>query len=120
MFRAERAAALQERSAPVTDDGELPAVADEPSQEDFEAVDEDEPQGGVKVVLLRVVKVVAVLLVIVALILYFAVPFSVVAFHYWRRPEPRVRTIPLAPEHRSSHKVVVSQAASCGVLPVIE
>jgi hypothetical protein len=107
----ERAVALQERSVTPTAEDELPTVADEPSQEDFDAADEEEPQDGAKAVLFKVLKVVAVLLVVVAVLLYLVVPLSVVTFH-WRRPEPGVRTIPLAPEHKSRPKVSVSRGAS--------
>jgi hypothetical protein len=108
-FHAESACALRERFAPVTDESELSTVADEPSQEDFDAADEEEPQVGARDVLVRVLKIVGVLLVIVALLLYFVVPVSSVSFH-WRRLGPVMRTIPLAPERRSSPKVSVSEA----------
>jgi hypothetical protein len=95
----------------VADESELPAVADEPSQEDFDAADEEAPQVGTREVLVRVLKVVGVLLVILALLLYFVVPVSSVSFP-WRRLGPGMRTIPLAPERRSSPKVSVSKATS--------
>jgi hypothetical protein len=109
MFLAESAVALRERFAPVTDESELRTVADEPSQEDFDAADEEEPQAGTREVLVKVLKVVGVLLVILALLLYFVVPVSSVSFH-WRRLGPELRTIPLAPERRSSPKMSVSKA----------
>ena len=89
----------------MTDESDLWTVVDEPSMEDFEAAEEDEPQVGA-----RVLRVVGVLLVILALLLYFVAPFynffSSVPYH-WLRPSTGTHAIPLAPEHKSSPKTSV-------------
>jgi hypothetical protein len=90
----------------VTDEREPLTVADEPSLEDFEAAEQEEPQVGAKAGLVRALRVAGVLLVVLALVLYyFVVPFSNVfssVASHWRRPASGTRTIPLAPARRSS------------------
>jgi hypothetical protein len=91
----------------VTDESDLWTVVDEPSMEDFDAAEEEEPQAGARVVLIRILRVVGVLLVVLALVLYIVVPFysSFWSVPYqWLRPNTGTHTIPLAPEHRSSPK----------------
>jgi len=89
----------------VTDESDLGTARDEPSLDDFEAAEEDEPEAGARGAVHRILRLLGVLLVIVALLVYFAtVPlhyvFSSVPFH-WRPSGGGTRTIPLAPEHRS-------------------
>lgn len=69
----------------MTDASDLWTVADEPSMEDFEAAEEEEPQVGA-----RILRVVGVLLVILALLLYFVAPFYNF-FSSLRRGWPRAR-----------------------------
>ncbi len=91
----------------MTDASGLRTVVDEPSMEDFEAAEEEQPQVGARVVLIRILRVVGVLLVILALLLYFVAPFynSFWSVRYqWLRPNTGTHTIPLAPEHKSNPK----------------
>ncbi len=76
-------------------------LSDEPSMEDFEAAEDEQPPVGARVALVRTLKTVGVLLVIVALLLYFVVPFNNALSDVLRRvriPSIRLHTIPLAPE----------------------
>jgi hypothetical protein len=100
----------RDRVAPVSDERELPTVVDEPSVEDFESAEDEQPPAGARVVLARVLRVVGVLLVVVALILYLVVPFNSGLSRAVRRlrlPDIRLRTIPLAPEQENAPKLPV-------------
>ena len=86
----------------MTDDGDAWADEDEPSLEDFEAADQD--GDGARPVTVRVLRAVVVMLVIVAMLLYFAGPFYNVfdsAPFRWLRPSTGTHPIPLAPEHEN-------------------
>ena len=78
--------------------------ADEPAPADFEAAEDEHPEAGLKAAVVKALKVVTALLIIAALLFYFVAPFnnifSGVPFH-WRPPVMRLRTIPLAPQHRT-------------------
>lgn len=93
----------REWSALVTDEVDLRADADEPSMEDFEAAEQEELPTGPWVVLRRILRIVGVLLVIAALLVYFVVPYQNVfsAWRHWRLPSIPLHTIPLAPEPKS-------------------
>lgn len=94
----------------VTDASGLWTVLDEPSLEDFEAAENEEVHAGTRGVLVRILRVVVVLLVISALLLYFVVPFGNVfnsTTYRWLRPNAGTHTIPLAPEQPSSPKLPV-------------
>ena len=92
----------------VTDERDVEADTDEPSLEDFEAAEQEEPQAGARVVLFRILRTVGVLLVVLALVVYFAVPvssFFIHVTHDWRRPSTGIHKIPVAPEPTSSPKI---------------
>lgn len=77
-------------------------MEDEPSPEDFEAADQD--GYGAKPVSVRVLRAVVVMLVIVAMLLYFVGPFYNVfdsAPFRWLRPSTGTHPIPLAPEEEN-------------------
>ena len=97
-----------ENGASVTDESEQPTFEDEPSVEDFEAAEQEPPPAGLKVAVVRILRLVGVLLVIVALLLYFVVPFNTAfrsVLHRLRLPGGWMRTIPLAPEPPSHPKL---------------
>jgi hypothetical protein len=94
----------------VTDDHDLGTTVEEPSAEDFEAAAEEEPQVGARVVLVRILKSVGVLFVILALLLYFVIPFYSTFRRVqddWRRPNTEIRQIPVAPEPTSTPRLRV-------------
>lgn len=75
----------------------------EPPPEDFFLDEEEEPPASPRATVLRMLRVAGVLLLVLALLLYFVVPFRVAvveAWHHWR--PPLMRTIPLAPEPTST------------------
>jgi hypothetical protein len=89
----------------VSDDDDFGTTVEEPSAEDFEAAAEERPQNGKRSVLVRILRAAGVLFVVVALLLYFVVPFydTFKGVPYdWRRPLPDVRQIPVAPEPTST------------------
>ena len=92
----------------VTDEGGPWIVFDEPSAQDFEAGAQDEPKAGARVVFVRILKAFGVLLVIVALLVYFIAPFNnylrSVPFH-WFHPDSGTRPIPLAPQPQHTPKL---------------
>jgi hypothetical protein len=84
--------------------------ADEPSLEDFAAAEQEEPQAGARVVRFRFLRRVGVLFVVLALIVYFAVPVTYIFTHGsfgWRRPGTGIHSLPTAPEPTSSPKISV-------------
>lgn len=89
----------------MSDDHDLGRTAEEPSAEDFEAAAEERPRAGVGSVLVRILKSVGVLFVVLALLVYFAIPYYN-AFEGVPRgrpgPHPGTRPIPLAPEPTST------------------
>jgi hypothetical protein len=94
----------------MADEDDLGTDADEPSPEDFAAAEQEEPQAGARVVRFRFLRLVGVLLVVLALVLYFAVPVSHVFPHVsfgWRRPNTGIHSLPTAPEPTSSPKISV-------------
>ena len=83
-------------------------VLEEPSWEDFDAAEEEEPKARARAVLVRILRIVGVLLVIVALLLYFIAPFNNIfgsAPIRWFRPDTGTRPIPLAPAPKTSPKL---------------
>lgn len=79
--------------------------AEEPSAEDFEAAAEEQPQAGVRPVLVRVLKTIAVLFVVLALLLYLVGPFYDAVKGVPQGgagPRPSPRPIPTAPEPTST------------------
>ena len=100
----------RERLALVTDDHDVGTTVEEPSEEDFEAAAEEEPPVGAAVVLVRILKAVGVLFVILALLLYFVIPFYGTftrAHNEGRTPSPEIRQIPVAPEPTSTPRIRV-------------
>jgi hypothetical protein len=94
----------------VTDGSDLGADADEPSLEDFAAAEQEEPRAGARVALRRTLMAVGVLFVVLALVLYFAVPVTYIFGHVsriWRRPSIGIHRLPIAPEPMSSPKISV-------------
>jgi hypothetical protein len=94
----------------VTDESDLGTPVDEPSLEDFEEAEHEEPQAGARVVLFRILRTVGVVLVVLALVVYFAVPvssFFVHVTHDWQRPSTGIHAIPVAPEPTSSPETSV-------------
>jgi hypothetical protein len=99
---------LRERFDLVIDESGHWTVLVEPPPEDFEAAEEDAPRAGAWVVAVRILRLVAVLIVIVALLTYFAVPFNNIFSsvpYRLRHPDSGTRTIPLAPEPPASPKI---------------
>lgn len=83
---------------------------DEPSLEEFEAAEREEPQAGARIVLFRILRTVGVLFVVLALVVYFAVPvrsFFIRVTHEWRRPRTGIQKLPVAPEPTSSPETSV-------------
>jgi hypothetical protein len=94
----------------VTGEGDLWTDANEPSPDDFEAADEARPPVGPRAVLFGALRAAGLLLVIVALLLYFVVPFrSVVSsvVYRLRLPSPKIHTLPLAPQREAAPKLPV-------------
>lgn len=92
----------------VTDEQGLWTVLVEPSAADFDEPEEDELQPAARRVLLRILRVGLVLLLVVALLLYFVVPLGNIFTsvpEYLQRLRTGTHTIPLAPQHRSSPKL---------------
>ena len=91
----------------MTDDRAQWVTDYEPCVEDFDAADEVQPKVGAKTTVFRILRLVASLLVILALLFYFVVPFNNIfgsmPFH-WRGPGTGLRAIPLAPQRKSSPK----------------
>jgi hypothetical protein len=91
----------------MSDENDLWMVGDEPSLEDFEAAEEEESRAGTRPVLVRILRVVGVVLVIVALLFYFVVPFRNVLRRVpirWRLPGTGTQPIPIAPQHEDNPK----------------
>jgi hypothetical protein len=89
----------------VTGEDELWTGPDDPPIEDFAADEEDEPQAGTRSVFVGTVRLVLVLLIVLALLVYFVVPFNslfTAVPRNWRLPGTGTRTIPLAPEHKGN------------------
>jgi hypothetical protein len=88
----------------VTDDNDLWTTEDEPLPEDFEIPEDEVPlRTGTR--LAKVLRLLGVLLLITALLLYFVVPFNnffVGATYHWMRPDLKVRPIPAAPRPSTS------------------
>jgi hypothetical protein len=81
--------------------------ADEPSPDDFEAA-EEEPQAGARMILVRILRLVGVLFLILALLLYFVAPFRVAvigALRELRLQSPKLQQIPLAPEPKDNPRL---------------
>jgi hypothetical protein len=94
----------------VTDENDLWADDEEPSLEDFFADEYDEQPPSPWAPVLRALRVVGTLVLVVALLLYFVVPFRTAileAWSHWRPPVVRMRTIPLAPEPTGTVKLRV-------------
>jgi hypothetical protein len=94
----------------MADEDDRGTDGDEPSQEDFAAAEQEELQTGARVVRFRILRRIVALLVVLALVLYFAVPVSHVFTHTssgGRRPGTGIQKIPFAPEPTSSPKVAV-------------
>ena len=92
------------------DERDLWITADEPSPEEFEAAEEEPRPAGPRVMLRRILRLLGVLVLIFALLLYFVVPFRNVVIDAMRQmnlPVPRLQSIPLAPEPTSTPKLPV-------------
>ena len=98
---------LRDEFPRLADEGELWCVVDALWAQDPETPD-DEPHVGAKAH--RGLRVAGVLVVIVALLAYFVIPFGTPLFggHYrWRRPSTGIRAIPVAPMHADEPKRAV-------------
>lgn len=85
----------------MTDDQDPAETPDEPSDEDFEAAEEEGREVRPPSAFVRILRAIGVLFVVLALLLYFVVPFydMVRGVPYdWRRPLHNVQPIPVAPE----------------------
>jgi hypothetical protein len=80
----------------------------EPSAEEFEAAGAERSQRGARAIVLRTLWRLVALLIVVAMLAYFIVPFNgffgSAPFHRWRLNNP-MRTIPLAPQPASPPKL---------------
>jgi hypothetical protein len=88
-------------------DNDLWTAADEPSPDDFEAA-EEEPEPVAGTIAVRILRLVGVLFLILALLLYFVAPFRVAvigALRELRLPSPKLQQIPLAPEPKDNPKL---------------
>jgi len=89
----------------VADENQHRRILDEPSTEDFEAAEQVDQPSGAGAVVFRILRVAGVLLLIVALLLYFVMPFRDVVvrvLHQWNLP---LQSLPLAPEHKTNPKL---------------
>ena len=92
----------------MTGERDIWTAGDEPSTEDFEAAEEEASARGPWAVLSKLLRTVGVLLLVVALLLYFVAPFRSVfvdVLHQLRLPIPKLQSIPLAPEPRGNPKL---------------
>ena len=103
------AALLRERCAPVNDDRDLwMPLADEPSAEEFEAAETEQPQRGAVAIVLRTLWRLVALLIVVALLAYFILPFNGFfgsAPYHRHFPSNPLHSIPLAPRHDGPSKL---------------
>jgi len=84
----------------VTDDELNSTVVEEPSPEDFDAAEEEESPAGPWAIVLRILRIVAVLIVIAALLVYFVAPygrFLGLTRYRWIPHGIRIQPIPRAP-----------------------
>ena len=85
------------------------AAITEPSAEDFEAAEHEEPRPGPASIVFRALRIVLVMVVIAAMLVYFATPlnniFRAVPYYHWLHPDSGTRTIPLAPHDAPSPKI---------------
>jgi hypothetical protein len=83
-------------------------LAREPSAEDFEAAEAEQAHRGVRAIVLRTLWRLVALLIVIALLAYFIVPFNGFfgssLYHRWHQINP-LRTIPLAPRRESLPKL---------------
>jgi len=84
-----------------------PITSDEPSIDDFEAADEEMPPVGARAILFRILRALGVMLLIVALLLYFVTPFRAVIVDAVRQLRQPLQSIPLAPQERSNPKLPI-------------
>jgi hypothetical protein len=91
----------------MADEDDFISDADEPSPEDFEADEHVEPPGGARAVVFRVLRVAGVLILILALLLYFVVPFRVVALRVLDQLRTPLQSVPLAPHPKSNPSLPV-------------
>jgi hypothetical protein len=95
---------LRERSAVVTDENGHWSAEHEPSLEEFEAP-EDEVTSRTSSPLARVLRLVGVLILITALLMYFVTPFNnffTTTTYYLMHPDVKVHPIPAAPKPQAS------------------
>ncbi len=88
-------------------DNDLWTDADEPSPDDFEAA-EEAPESGATTILVRTLRLVGVLFLILALLLYFVAPFRIAvigALHELRLPSPKLQQIPLSPQPKENPRL---------------
>jgi len=91
----------------VTDDDSSPPVADEPSDEDFEAPAEEDPASRARLTFFRVLRLLGTLLIILALLVYFIPPFRsvIVSVPSLLRPNRGIQPIPLVPEPKTREQL---------------
>jgi hypothetical protein len=92
----------------VTDEDDLWTTAEEPSEEDFEAAEREQPPRGPRETLVWILRLVGVLLVILALVLYLVAPYSSLLRGLSGRLRllgPGIQPIPIAPEPKTVPKL---------------
>ncbi|MDR3685651.1 MAG: hypothetical protein P4L93_01650 [Coriobacteriia bacterium] len=83
-------------------------VLDEPSAEEFEAAEEELAKPSARSIVFRFLKLVVALLLVAALVVYFATPFINVfgsAPYRWLHRNSGIQTIPVAPAPKSNPKL---------------
>lgn len=83
-------------------------ILDEPSDDEFEAADEERSQVGVQGIVFQIIRRAVALLLVVALALYFATPFTNFfgsVTYSWRHPGSGIHAIPLAPPPKTNPKL---------------
>ena len=81
---------------------------DEPSPDEFEAAEEEQAKPTARFFIFRILKLAVALLLVAALLVYFATPFTNIfgsVPYRWLHPNTGIHTIPLAPPQKSNPKL---------------